>query len=139
MDNKDIDVIDYCCLDCFVDSIMDDVMYSDRFVTADIIANREMAQEIIRLLINYEDDDGNQFDIRSIDLSDEDYDDEYIISIDSEMNLYCTKMYQDNEYYTGYIFVEGDYAYIHSDCGFKLMNNVDSDCITVFGFQGIDD
>ena len=128
-------VKDYCCICHFVEEIIGELFDTDKdFSSTTIVANGELAQDLIRLLLSttMEDDDDFVFHMGMVDFNSIEYGKEYYISINNDYEVWCEPAYHyDKEcYYND----ETDRAYIYEDCSYKILSKIESDNITIFGF-----
>ena len=136
-----VEVEDYCCIRHFLESVIEEVFDTDdEFSSTTIVANGELAQDLIRLLLTttMENDDDFVFDMGIINFNSIEYDKEYYISINTDHEILCSPAYQDDEYGTGYLTDEADFTYIYEDCDYKILDKVESDNVTIFGFEDED-
>jgi len=137
MDNKP-EVKDFCCPDCFVDKLINDVLdHSDKdFYDVCIVANGELAEKLFRILASIQDEnDEFLFDFTWVDFSYE-YDKEYLITITSDLKLCLEQAYYENENNTGYLSVECDKAFIDGSTNSKILTKIDAEETIIFGFEG---
>ena len=129
-----VEVEDYCCIRHFLDSVIEEVFDTDdEFSSTTIVANGELAQDLIRLLLSttMEDDDNFVFHMGMVDFDSIDYDKEYYISINTDHEIMCDKAYHDGTYYID----EADFTYVYEDSDYKILDKVNSDKIIIFGFE----
>lgn len=137
MKNYNSKVVDFCCLNCFINDVIGTVFDSnEEYATVDIIAHGDLTQEIIREVLSIKiDEDICPFSLGIIEFNPVNYDKEYVVSINKEMEIWCEPAWRDNEYGTGYVMMGGDEVYVHEDCNYKVWNSIDSDNIKIFGFE----
>ena len=127
MDNY-TDIRDFYSLDSMVEHAVDNIRFdkSDCF-SVDIIANETIAENIIRILIlNYNCKFG-VFNFNNVD-----YSGDYIISLTSDMELYCQPDYQKNgnRYNT-----DADIIYVYEDVKADVLNSIEAHEIIIFGIK----
>ena len=136
-----VEVEDYCCIRHFLDSVIEEVFDTDdEYSSTTIVAHGELAQDLIRLLltVTMEDDDDFVFDMGIVNFNSIEYDKEYYISITTDHEIFCCSAYQDDEYGKGYLIDGADHTYIFEDCNYKILDKIESDDITIFGFEDED-
>ena len=139
--HDDIGVEDCCCINHFLDSVIEEVFDTDSdFSSTTIVASGELAQDLIRLLLSttMEDDDDFVFHMGMVDFDSIEYDQEYYISINTDHEVWCCPSYQDDEYGKGYLIDGADHTYIFEDCNYKILDKIESDVVTIFGFEDED-
>lgn len=130
-------VKDYCCIYHFVEEIIGELFDTDKdFSSTTIVANGELAQDLIRLLLSttMEDDDDFVFHMGMVDFNSIEYGKEYYISMNTDFEVWCEPAWHDGIYYTD----EADYTYVYEDSDYKILDKVESDNITIFGFEDED-
>lgn len=127
------EVKDYCCLDCFLDSVLRCYDKLNKHQGVSIIANSEISEILIKELLMFDED--RKFNISLIDINNEDYDLEYVITLSSNNTLWCEPAWRSNQYGTGYIGVESEYIFIHEDIPSSILKSAHSDNIIVFGID----
>ena len=136
--NKYAEVKDFYCIHEFVEEIVNELLDNDDdFYTINVIAKGEFTKDLIKLLLSIETEDVS-FDVGSIDfksIESDDYNKEYLLSISNDMELWCEPAWQHNEYRTGYLDLEAESTYILDDSNFEVLDKVESDMITIFGFE----
>jgi hypothetical protein len=139
--NKEPNVTNFCCINHFVEEIIDELFNSDEeFASTSIVANKEFSQDLIRVLLSLKDEDDDfVFDMAMVSFDSVEYDSEYIISIGTDFEVWCEPMWRENEYSTGYLNTESEHAYVLDDSNFKVLDNIDCDDITIFGFEDNED
>lgn len=126
---------DYCCLDSLCNAVLDSLLESeDRNVLVDIIANKDITQEVIRWFLAYDTDFGEPFSLGMVEYNPVDYDREYVVSINSDYEVWCEPAWRDNEYGTGYITIGADVMYVYEDCSYKILDKAQCSNIKIFGF-----
>jgi hypothetical protein len=60
--------------------------------------------------------------IKMVDPECDDYEKEYSIILDSDMNIWCEKAYMDDNY----LFVISEKVYVADDCNSKLLENIET-------------
>jgi len=137
MDNKP-EVKDFCCLDCFVDKLINDVLdHNDKdFYDISIVANGELTEKLFRLLASIQDEnDEFLFDFTWVDFSCE-YDKEYLITITNDLKLCLEQAYYKKENDEGYLYTESDKIFVYQDTDRNVLEKIDADQVTIFGFEG---
>ena len=137
MDNKP-EVKDFCCLDCFVDKLINDVLdHNDKdFYDISIVANGELTEKLFRLLASTQDEnDEFLFDFTWVDFSCE-YDKEYLITITNDLKLCLEQAYYKKENDEGYLYTESDKIFVYQDTDRNVLEKIDADQVTIFGFEG---
>lgn len=89
----------------------------NEFDDISIIAKYDEAKEIIKKLLFV------GFDINSLEIYSNDYYEEYIISIDSDMSVWCEKFKRE----TGYINDTPSVAYVMDNCNSAVFKHINSD------------
>ena len=132
-----VKVKDYCCIRHFLESIIEELFDMDDKYATTIVAKGDLAQDLIRLLLSMtmEDDDDFVFNMGIINFNSIDYDKEYYVSFTTNHEVLCCPAYRDDEYGKGYLKDEVDFTYIYEDCDYKILDNIGSDKITIFGFE----
>jgi hypothetical protein len=136
---KDTEVKDFCCIHGFIDKIVDKICnhLNDDHYSIDIIANGDLAQDLIRCLMAVQtDSDGFMFDFGMVDFNSIEYGKEYIVTVNNDLELWCEPAYRDNEYSTGYIYAESDDCFVYEDSNREVMDKIESGNVTIFGFKG---
>jgi len=132
-------VKDYCCIHHFICEVVDEILDSNKdYTSTTIVANGELAQNLLRILLSLTVDktDGEfLFNMGMVEFNDIEYDKEYYISINSDFEVWCEPAYRKNKYGIGYVFDEADYTYIHENSNFKILDKIESDNVTIFGFE----
>ena len=139
---KDTEVKDFCCIHGFIDKIVDKICnhLNDDHYSIDIIANGDLAQDLIRCLMAVQtDSDGFMFDFGMVDFNSIEYGKEYIVTVNNDLELWCEPAYRDNEYGDGYIASDSNLAYMYEDSDYEVTDKLDSDNIIIFGFNGEDE
>ena len=139
---KDTEVKDFCCIHGFIDKIVDKICnhLNDDSYSIDIIANGDLAQDLIRCLMAVQtDSDGFMFDFGMVDFNSIEYGKEYIVTVNNDLELWCEPAYHDNEYGDGYIASDSNLAYVYEDSDYEVTDKLDSDNIIIFGFNGEDE
>ena len=132
--HDDIGVEDCCCINHFLDSVIEEVFDTDSdFSSTTIVASGELAQDLIRLLLSttMEDDDDFVFHMGMVDFDSVEYDQEYYISINTDHEVWCEPACHDGIYYTD----EADHTYVYEESNYKILDKVESDDVTIFGFE----
>jgi len=134
-EHNDVKVKNYCCIKHFLESVANEIIDSGKdFTSTTIVANGELTQDLIRLLLSttMEDDDDFVFHMGMVDFNSIEYGKEYYISINNDYEVWCEPAYHyDKEcYYND----KTDRAYIYEDCSYKILSKIESDNITIFGF-----
>ena len=130
-----VEVEDYCCIRHFLEAVIEEVFDTDdEYSSTTIVAKGDLAQDLIRLLLSMQiddEDDGNfLFHMCMVDFDSIEYDKEYYISINNDFEVWCEPAYHDGIYYTD----EADITYVGEDSDYKILDYVESDDITIFGF-----
>ena len=128
-----VEVEDYCCIKHFLESIIEEVFDTDdEFASTTIVAKGDLAEDLIRLLLSttMEDDDDFVFHMGMVDFDSVEYNQEYYISINTDHEVWCEPACHDGIYYTD----EADFTYVSEDSDYKILDYVESDDITIFGF-----
>ncbi len=139
---KDTDVKDFCCIHGFTDELVNRICnhLNDEYYSIDIIANGDLTQNLIRCLMAVKtDSDGFMFDFGMVDFNAIEYDREYIITINNELELWCEPAYHDNEYGKGYIISDSNRSYVYEESDYEVTDKLNSDNIIIFGFDGEDE
>ena len=134
--HDDIEVKDYCCIKHFLESIIEELFDTDdEFSSTTIVASGDLAHDLIRLLLSMqiddEDDDNYLFHMGMVDFDSIEYDKEYYISINNDFEVWCEPAYHDGIYYSD----EADHTYVYEDSDYKVLEKVESDDVTIFGFE----
>ena len=135
--SKEPEIKDYCCINCFVDKLLNDVLdYSDKdYYSIGIIANGELTEKLFRLLASIQDEnDEFLFDFTWVDFSCE-YDKEYLITITNDLKLCLEQAYYKKENDEGYLGIECDKAFIEGSVDRNVLDNLNADQVTIFGFE----
>lgn len=137
--NNEPEVKDFCCIHGFTDKVLDNFLdhVNDDTYSVDIIANGYLIQDLIRILMSIKtDDDEFMFDFGMVDFNSIEYSGEYVLTINNDFELWCEPAYRDNEYSTGYIYMDSDKTYIQDEVNEDVMDKIDSEDVVIFGFTG---
>ena len=137
--NNEPEVKDFCCIHGFTDNVIDDFLdhVNDDTYSVDIIANGYLIQDLIRILMSIKtDNDEFMFDFGMVNFDSIEYSEEYVLTINNDFELWCEPAYCDNEYGTGYIYMDSDKTYIQDEVNEDVMDKVESDNVVIFGFTG---
>ena len=91
----------------------------------------DAAQLIKELLMMYDETCVCQISIESIDW--DGYDKEYLVTLDSKMNIWCEKAYQEE--YNRYLFIGEDCVLIADDCNSKILDSIESEEVYEVGYD----
>ena len=130
-------IVDYDSIDDFIEDILIELLENecdDNIGTTSIVVNGELVQEILRKLFTLK-VNGEYFNMSSIEFDSNDYDEEYIIDIASDMNMGCTPAFFCNDECAEYLTIEADHVYLYGAVSEELAENVESKDITIFGFE----
>ena len=134
--NNYAEVKDFHCIHTFTEEVVNELLDHDSdedCYTINIIAKERLTKDLIKLLLSIESEDVS-FDIGSIDIDDiemEYYDREYMITIDSDYDLYCEPIYRDGDY----IVPESDSTYIYQNSSFEILKEIKFGNKIIFGFE----
>ena len=132
--HNNVEVEDYCCINHFLDAVIEEVFDTDsEFASTTIVAKGDLAEDLIRLLLSttMEDDDDFVFHMGMVDFDSVEYNQEYYISINTDHEVWCEPACHDGIYYTD----EADHTYVSEDSDYKILGCVESDDVTIFGFE----
>lgn len=125
---------DFCCMDCFLNEVLENVVSEDDYKSVQIICNCELAEDVLKTLSNAE-INGFGLTYAMIEFNNEEYDKEYVISVTSEGELWCEPLWRStNEYHeAGYIYTEGDIVFIYKDdINDEILDNIGAEVLVDF-------
>ena len=140
-EHNDVKVKNYCCIKHFLESVANEIIDSGKdFTSTTVVANGELTQDLIRLILTIPSEqldtndygDDFLFHMGMINFNSIEYDGEYYISMNTDFEVWCEPAWhEDGGYYTD----EADYTYVYEDSDYKILDKVESDDVTIFGFE----
>lgn len=118
---------DFYSFEELTEHIFDNIIYDDsEYFSIDIIADEIISEILVKEFLS------TDFEIASIDFNNLDYQGDYIVSITSDMRLFCQPAFGRSG---DRIYSEADITYIHEDVRSDVFGKIDADEIIIFGIE----